>query len=203
MKKSSSLLNGRLNSRFTSRQSNRKKILAGVFLLLLVPYFGSTLAATVTISGTGSSTALEFGQGSQVAITCDTTITSTIDEAWYATGNSFRVDTITLSGVDTRSALSATTNDQGCGGKTMTMRLFTGSPGSQTAATIGDNSATSVTFTVPTSAGSITVATSPTNTGITGSATIPTATTASLVLTLPAAINLDASTVTRISLETQ
>lgn len=203
MKKTSTLLNGRLNSRFATKKSNRKKIYSGIFVLLLLPYLGTTLAATVTISGTGSSTAVEFGQGSQVAITCDTTITSTIDDAWYSTGNSFRVESITLSGLNTTSALSATTNDQGCGGKTMTMRLYTGSSGSQTAATIGDNSATSVTFTVPTSAGSISVSTSPTNTGITGSATIPTATTASLVLTLPAAINLDASTITRISLETQ
>lgn len=202
MKESSSLLSGRLNSRFTSRKSNRKKIYSGIFVLLILPYLGSTLAATVTISGTGSSTAVEFGQGSQVAITCDTTITSTIDDAWYSTGNNFRVDTITLSGVNVSSALSATTNDQGCGGKTMTMRLFTGSSGSQTAATIGNNSATSVTFTVPTATGSITVATSPLDTGITGSATVASSV-GVLVLTIPNTINLDASTVTRISLETQ
>ena len=110
-------LANRMGLNFGGRQPKRKRVFIGAALLLIVPYIGSTLAATVQISGTGGTTAIEFGQGSQVAITCDTTITSEINEAWYATSSIFRVDTVVLSGVDVRSAISATSSNQGCGAK--------------------------------------------------------------------------------------
>jgi hypothetical protein len=145
-KKVSSPLTDHLGPNFGGQRQRKKRVFIGAALLLLVPYIGSTLAATVTISGTGGTTAIEFGQGSQVAITCDTTITSEINEAWYATSSIFRVDTVVLSEVDVRSATSATSSDQGCGDKDMTLKLFTGSAGSETAAEIGASSASSVTF---------------------------------------------------------
>lgn len=191
-------LANRMGLNFGGRKPKRKRVFIGAALLLIVPYIGSTLAATVTISGTGGTTAIEFGQGSQVAITCDTTITSEINEAWYATSSIFRVDTIVLSGVDVRSASTATTNNQGCGGKNMTLKLFTGSAGSETAAVIGAGSATTVTFAVPASGTSVTVAGT---TNITAVAAIADSV-GVLTLTIPNTINLDASSVTRVSIET-
>jgi hypothetical protein len=191
-------LANRMGLNFGGRQPKRKRVFIGAALLLIVPYIGSTLAATVTISGTGGTTAIEFGQGSQVAITCDTTITSEINEAWYATSSIFRVDTVVLSGVDVRSATTATSNNQGCGGKNMTLKLYTGSAGSETAAVIGASSASSVTFAVPTSGTSVTVAGS---TGITATASIVSSV-GVITLTIPNTINLDASSVTRVSIQT-
>lgn len=199
MKNSSSLLNGRLNSRFASRKSNRKKIYSGIFVLLLLPYLGTTLAATVTISGnSGTNSAIEFGQGSQVSIVCDTSITTEVNESWYGTSSVFRVDSIELSGINVATDLTATTNNQGCGGKNMTVRLFTGTGGSTAAAVIGSGSTSAVTFLVPTSGTSVTVSGS---TGITGTASIASSE-GTITLTLPSAINLDASTVTRVAIET-
>lgn len=197
-KKVRSPLTDHLGPNFGGQRQRKKRVFIGAALLLIVPYIGSTLAATVTISGTGGTTAIEFGQGSQVAITCDTTITSEINEAWYATSSIFRVDTVVLSGVDVRSATSATSSNQGCGGKDMTLKLFTGSAGSETAAVIGASSASSVTFTVPSSGTSVTVAGS---TNITAAADINNSV-GVITLTIPNTVNLDASTVTRVSIET-
>lgn len=183
---------------FGGKHPKRKRVLIILSLLLVVPYLGSTLAASVTITGTGSTTAIEFGQGNQVAITCDTTITSTINEGWYAAGNTFTVATIALSGVDVRTNLTSVANNDGCGGKLMTVKLFSGSSGSATPAVIGNSSATSVTFTVPTATGAVTVSGS---TGITGSATV-TSNVAQITLTIPSGVNLSAADVTRVSIET-
>ncbi len=201
IKRVRSPLSNRLDTDFGGPKQRKKRVFIGAALLLMVPYIGSTLAATVTISGTGGRTAVEFGQGSQVAITCDTTITSSIEESWYATDSIFRVSTITLSGVDVRTNTTATENDLGCGGKTMSVKLFTGASGSQVPATIGANSATTATFTVPTSSGSFTI-TSPASSDITGSATV-TSNVASLVFTIPNTVNLNATSVTRVSIETE
>jgi len=65
----------------------------------------------------------------------------------------YTVGTIVLSGVNVTTALSATANDGGCGGKIMTVTLYTGAAGSATAAIIGNGSARSVSFTVPTTDG--------------------------------------------------
>jgi hypothetical protein len=196
-RKPKSPLTNHFGENFGGGKPKRKRVFIGAALLLVVPYIGSTLAATVQISGTGGTTAIEFGQGSQVAITCDTTITSEINEAWYATSSIFRVDTVVLSGVDVRSATSATSSNQGCGAKNMTLKLFTGSVGSESAAVIGAGPASSVTFAVPTS-GPVTVAGS---TNITAVASI-TDSVGVITLTIPNTVNLDASTVTRISIQT-
>jgi hypothetical protein len=187
-----------LGGRFGGKQQKRKRVYIVIALLLVVPYVGSTLAASVTITGTGSTTAIEFGQGNQVAITCDTTITSTINEGWYATGNTFTVSTIALSGIDVRTNLTSVANNDGCGAKLMTVKLFSGAAGSATPAVIGSSSATSVTFTVPTATGSVTVSGS---TGITGTATV-TSNVAQITLTIPSGVNLSAADVTRVSIET-
>lgn len=199
MKRLNSPLSTSMVTSSNNKDKRKRKIIFGLVSLILIPYLGSTLAASVTITGSGSATAIEFGQGNQVAITCDTTITSTINESWYASGNTFIVSTIVLSGINVTTALSATDNNGGCGGKLMTVKLFTGSAGSATPAIIGNGSATSVTFTVPTSGTSVTVSGS---TGITASASIPTSSTGEITLTIPSGINLSAADVTRVSIET-
>ena len=143
-KKVGSPLTDHLGSRFGGHKQKKKRVIIGAALLLFVPYLGSTLAASVTISGTGTATAIEFGQGNQVAITCDTTITTTVNESWYSTDTIFAVNTIVLSGVNVATALATTANDGGCGGKLMTIRLYSGAAGSATPTIIGNNSATSV-----------------------------------------------------------
>ena len=196
-KKVGSPLTDHLGSHFGGHKQKKKRVIIGAALLLLVPYLGSTLAASVTISGTGTATAIEFGQGNQVAITCDTTITTTINESWYSTDTIFAVNTIVLSGVNVATALATTANDGGCGGKLMTIRLYSGAAGSATPTIIGNNSATSVQFTVPTATGAITVSGSD---GISGTATVTT-NVATLTLTLPAGL-VNAANITRVSIET-
>lgn len=199
-KKVGSPLTDHLGPSFGGQKQKNKRVIIGAALLLFVPYLGSTLAASVTISGSGSATAIEFGQGNQVAITCDTTITSTINESWYAASSTFTVATIVLSGVDVRSAISATANNAGCGTKLMTLKLFTGAAGSATPTVIGNGGATSVTFTVPTATTDpITVANSGSN-GISGSATV-TDNVGVITLTLPSGL-VSAADITRVSLET-
>lgn len=192
-------LTDHLGPNFGGQKQRKKRVFIGATLLLIVPYIGSTLAATVNISGAGGTTAIEFGQGSQVAITCDTTITAEINDSWYATSSIFRVDTVVLSGVDVRSATSAASSNQGCGGKDMTLKLFTGSAGSETAAVIGAGPASSVTFTVPSTETTVTLGGS---TNINAVASI-TNSVGVITLTIPNTVNLDASTVTRVSIETE
>jgi hypothetical protein len=197
-RKPKSPLTNHFGEKFGGSKPKRKRVFIGAALLLAVPYIGSTLAASVTITGSGGNTAIEFGQGNQVAITCDTTITSTINEGWYATGNTFTVSSIVLTGINVASAIATTANDGGCGNKLMTVKLYSGASGSATPSIIGSGSATSVTFTVPTSGTSVTVAGS---TGIQGSASIS-GSVGQITLTLPSGINLSAADITRVSIET-
>ena len=73
-------LSNRVNSRFGGSVNHRsKKIIAGFLIATIGPLVATTLAASVTI-GTGS---LEFGQGSQAAVACDSEITTSMTETWY------------------------------------------------------------------------------------------------------------------------
>jgi hypothetical protein len=191
----------RLGEGFGGSRPKRKRLFLIAALLLFVPYLGSTLAASVTITGTGGSTALEFGQGNQVAITCDTSITTTINESWNSSSSTYTVGSIVLTGVNVTTALSSTANNGGCGGKIMTIKLYTGAAGSATPAVIGNGSATSVSFTVPTTDGTnaFTVSNSGTN-GVTASSTIS-SNSATLTITLPSGL-VTAADITRVSIET-
>jgi hypothetical protein len=200
-KKVSSPLTDHLGSNFGGQRQRKKRVFIGAALLLAVPYIGSTLAATVTISGSGGSTAIEFGQGNQVAITCDTSITTTINESWHSTSSAFTVGAIVLSGVNVTQDLTTTTNDGGCGGKLMTISLYSGAAGSATPTVIGNGNATSVSFTVPTANGTnaFTVNNNGTN-GITASSTIS-SNSGTLTITLPTGL-VTAANITRVSIET-
>ena len=176
-------LAGRVSSNFGGSVNHRtKKIIAGLLIATIGPLVATTLAASVTI-GTGN---LEFGQGSQAAVACDTSITTAITEAWYQSGPYFRVATIVLT--DFNSAVGAGVSNAGCGGKVLKISLL-GSDGTALAiGTSGTTTSSSVTIT------STTVATPAVN----GT----TATLSGTTLTLTVIANLDASTVYRVALET-
>jgi hypothetical protein len=194
-KKRKSPLANRIGSNFGGGKPKRKRALIGVALLLVLPYFGSTLAATVTISGTSGGGAIEFGQGSQITVVCDSTIKTSIDEEWYAPETSFRVKTITLSGINSTAALNATTDNAGCGNKALTLKLYA----TNTIVNIGtagdENTAI---FTVPT----ITNENLPVTgaTGMTAAATVASSE-ASITLTLSSSLNINATTITRVVIE--
>ena len=112
-------LSGPVNSGFGGGKKYKSKIVAGVTMIALVPFLLSTFAASVTV-GNG---ALEFGQGSQQAIACDSKIYIAMGEEWKAaplptdpSAGFFRVRTVTVSNLDL----------QQCAGKKLRIRLIDG-----------------------------------------------------------------------------
>lgn len=113
-------LSGPVNSGFGGGDRKFKsKIIAGVTVVALVPFLLSTFAASVTV-GNG---ALEFGQGSQQAIACDSKIYIAMGEEWKAapaqndpSAGFFRVRAVTVSNLDL----------QQCAGKKLRVRLIDG-----------------------------------------------------------------------------
>jgi hypothetical protein len=175
-------LSGRVGPNFGGSVNNKtKKIIAGLLIATLGPLVATTLAASVTI-GTGS---LEFGQGSQAAVACDNAITSAITESWYQSSTFFRVATISLTALDTAA----------CTGKSIKISLL-GSTG--TALTLGSTAETSITVALTNVTGA---QSGGTLAGSTASLST-TGTNNTLTVTLNAAVNLDASTVYRVALET-
>lgn len=149
------LLEGRMDADFASTPRTRFKprMLFGAIFLLAIPLVATTFAAQVTISGTQGG-AIEFGQGNQAAVACDTSIQTSVGEIWSSAQTNFIVDTVTLMNLDVNSgSLSSTISNQGCGLKTLKVALYDTSS-VQTA--IGADSSTLVSFGVPTTDGSIT-----------------------------------------------
>ena len=100
--------------------STKSKFILGALFLGAVPLVVSTFAASVTV-GTGS---LEFGQGSQQATACDSTVYVAMGEEWHPRANAsdssdgfFRVRTVTISNLDLVQ----------CAGKKLRLRLIDGS----------------------------------------------------------------------------
>lgn len=112
-------LSGPVNSGFGGNKKYKSKILVGAALLTAIPFLLSTFAASVTV-GSGS---LEFGQGSQQAIACDSQIYIAMGQEWYGkpvegdpSAGYFRVRAVTVSNLD----LDA------CAGKKLRVRLIDG-----------------------------------------------------------------------------
>jgi hypothetical protein len=112
-------LSGPVNSGFGGGKKFKSKIIFGVAVMSFFPFLLSTFAASVTV-GNG---ALEFGQGSQQAIACDSKIYIAMGEEWHAnpspTDSSdgfFRVRTATISNL----------NIESCSGKKLRLRLIDG-----------------------------------------------------------------------------
>ena len=190
-------LSGRIGSRFGGRGARRRtRVIVASLFVILAGSFATTLAANVTISG---GNAYEFGQGQVPTIACDTTVTSAITEVFHTASANFHVEKITLSGLNLASPASTTnTSDQGCGGKTLSVKLLNSSG---TSLPLGDATPTAITFVVPTTATSpvtnsqgATIAV--TGTGGSGSAEI-------ILSSATPTIRATASAVARVVLETE
>ena len=125
MPRVSSPLDRRVKSRFGGvRIHMRRRVIIGLAFLLGGPVISASLAATLTINGTGN-TAIEFGQGSQLAIGCDTSINTAVQETWDTTTSRFKISAIVLSNLDNRQTdTTTTTNNQGCGNKAIKISLI-------------------------------------------------------------------------------
>jgi hypothetical protein len=191
----SSPLSGRIGSRFGGRGARKRtRIFAGFITLIAVTYFGSTFAASITL---GSASPIEFGQGSRAAVACDSTgITTAIEETWNNATTYFKVNTVTLTGIN--NAETNATTGAGCRGKTIKLRVM----GSSGPLAIGTSSATVISFVMPAANGALA---DENVSGALGAAvvasTYDTVDGAQIVVTIPA--TLDASTVTRVALETE
>jgi hypothetical protein len=198
-RKSATPLTNKIGSKFAGKKFVRKRAFVGAAMLLIIPYIGSSLAATVTINGGSGSGAIEFGQGSQITVVCDSTIKTSIDEEWYASGSPspyFRVKTISLTGINNASALNATTDNQGCGGKALTFKLYA----TNTIVDLGPEGENAAVFTVPAAgatSGEVPVTGA---TGMTAASSVGASET-SITLTLSSSLNIDATTITRVVLE--
>jgi hypothetical protein len=103
--------------RKTASKKSNLKSLAGLATVAAVAVLGSTLAANISL-GTGS--AIEFGQGVQVATACDSAITLSPRANFVnsATDPQFFLSTIGFTDVDARVA------GTGCAGITFTLNAY-------------------------------------------------------------------------------
>jgi hypothetical protein len=125
-------------------------VLIGLAMLLGGPIITTSLAATLTINGTGNA-AVEFGQGSQVAIGCDTSINTAITEVWDSATTRFKVESIVLTNLDIRQTDTTTiVNNQGCGGKAIKISLV---DTATSVMTIGNVATSAVSVVLPSSQG--------------------------------------------------
>jgi hypothetical protein len=139
-------LSGPVNSGFGGGKKYKSKIVFGIAVMGFVPFLFSTFAASVTV-GNG---ALEFGQGSQQAIACDSKIYIAMGEEWHGqptqndpSAGFFRVRAVTVSNLDLQS----------CAGKKLRIRLIDGTSQEITIGTIPEAKVLQVTIpaSVPTS----------------------------------------------------
>jgi hypothetical protein len=137
-------LSGPVNSGFGGGKKYKSKILFGAALVGVIPFMLSTFAASVTV-GNG---ALEFGQGSQQAVACDSKIYIAMGEEWHSqpatndpSAGYFRVRAVTVSNLDLQS----------CAGKKLRIRLIDGSSQEITLGSIPEAKVLQVTLPVPTS----------------------------------------------------
>lgn len=96
-------LSGKVSGGFGGGGRVKNRLLIGLGLIGIVPFFFTTFAANVTV-GQG---ALEFGQGSQQTIACDPTVYVALGEEWYSSPTEqdssygfFRVRSITVANLD-------------------------------------------------------------------------------------------------------
>jgi hypothetical protein len=154
MPRVSSPLDRRVTARFGGvRIRMKRRVIIGIAMLLGGPIISTSLAATLTINGTGN-VAVEFGQGSQVAIGCDTSINTSITEVWDSATARFKVEAIVLTNLN-NTLMDTTTlvNNQGCGGKAIKISLVdTGSA----IMTIGNVDSAPATLVLPATGQSIT-----------------------------------------------
>ncbi len=108
--------------RLKSRRNKKLKIAVGIGSLAAVTGLGSTLAASISLNG---GNAVEFGQGVATTAACNGTdsITLTPTSEYVPSSESFRLDTIQLSGINTDTSDPYT--GIGCAGKTLIIHAYT------------------------------------------------------------------------------
>lgn len=110
-------LDGASNPPKSKRVSaNPRKIWIGAVLLAFLPSLSTTLASSIAIN---SNSAIEFGQGSQATVVCDSSITVAIGTEWSQVDTFFKASTITLGDLNTTSGA--------CLGKTLTIKALSSS----------------------------------------------------------------------------
>ena len=110
--------------RKAASKNKNLKSLAGLATVAAVAVLGSTLAANISL-GTGS--AIEFGQGVQVAAACDSAITVSPRANFVnsASNPQFFLSTVGFTGVDARTSGSALSGGgTGCAGITLTLNAY-------------------------------------------------------------------------------
>ena len=152
--KKRALLDDRVAADFGSRRRRlRPRIVIGAAFLISIPLVATTFASQVTIKGAQGG-AIEFGQGNQNTIVCDAFIQTSIAETWRtsesdppAPSSDFYVNKIFLTDLDVNSDnLSSTKSNQGCGSKTLKVRLY---GTSDAPIAWGNGSANLISFTLP------------------------------------------------------
>jgi hypothetical protein len=109
-------LSGGLSSQMKKKKAYRQKIATAAALALFLPAMNSTLASSISLG----SDHIEFGQGSNTASACDSSINVEVNTAWSPAPDSFfKVSDFTLTGLDTSAGA--------CYGKTLTLRAFNSS----------------------------------------------------------------------------
>lgn len=81
-----------------------QKLLAAAVIALFVPSLNATFASTISLG----SDDIEFGQGSNTASACDSSINVEVNSAWSDDDQFFEVTDLTLTGIDTQACLSKT-----------------------------------------------------------------------------------------------
>ncbi len=123
--------------RLKSRKKTKLKVAVGIGSLAAITGLGSTLAASITLN---NDTPVEFGQGVATTAACDNDgITITPSSEYVPSSESFRLDTVQLSGINLG------TPDQytgiGCAGKTLIIRAYTDSNSGYESFAVGQNAA--------------------------------------------------------------
>ena len=119
------------------------KLILGLAALIAIPVLGTTFAGTITVNNSGT---INFGQGSQAATACDSTLTIT-PYATFAT-NKWYLESVTVTQLDT-------TDSTKCLNKNLTVQGYdaSGNPFSGSATTFQPSSSTTDTVTVNSSWG--------------------------------------------------
>jgi hypothetical protein len=97
------------------------KLILGIAALIAIPVLGTTFASTITVN---TSSKINFGQGQQQAIACDSSVTVTPHTTWSSSGY-FILDTVTVSTLNVTSTSDA--SGPGCASTSLTLNAYSGS----------------------------------------------------------------------------
>lgn len=103
-----------------------QKLIVAAVVALFVPSLNATFASDISLG----SDEIEFGQGSNTASACDSTINVEVNSAWSDDDEFFEVTDLTLTGIDTEACLSKTITVSAYDASNSKIDLNSGSSGS-------------------------------------------------------------------------